>query len=91
MHKFIFGEGAERMVSRFREVGPGERFVGPLLVAKESRFIEDIQESYKDQKKFHEMFCRTQIKVHPPDNIPLSFSSCACTPYPPVHLSIQEP
>ena len=61
MKKTIFGEGAERMVSKFREVGEGGRFIGPHLVAKESRFIEDINS--KDHRKFHEIFCRTQIKV----------------------------
>ena len=44
MRKCVFGEGAERMVRKFREVGAGGWFVGPELVAKESRFIEDLND-----------------------------------------------
>lgn len=59
----IFGEGAERMVRKLREVGPdGVTFVGPHLVAKESRFTEDHPEaaSRADRRKFHRIFCETQ-------------------------------
>ena len=38
----FFGEGAERLVREFREIGPNGKFIGPKLVAKESRFQMDI-------------------------------------------------
>ena len=55
----IFGEGAERMVSKFRFVGSGggyglTRFVGEKLVAKMSRFEGEIK------KEFHTVFMKTQ-------------------------------
>lgn len=58
----IIGEGAERMVRKFREVGPdGVSFVGPPLVAKESRFVEDLCRS--DRTRFHRVFCQTQRRA----------------------------
>jgi hypothetical protein len=60
LKRMIFGEGAERMVSKFREVAPDGRFVGPLLVAKQSRFIEDIDN--RDLKQFHKVFYQTQLR-----------------------------
>ena len=60
MRKFPFGEGAERFASKFREVGPdGLSFVGPLLVAKESRFTEHL----KQVEEFHRSFLETQIQA----------------------------
>ena len=61
MRKCIFGEGAERMVRKFREVGADGRFVGPELVAKESRYIEDLNNT--DLKQFHSRFCQTQMEA----------------------------
>ena len=41
--KKAFGEGAERLAYKFRFVDPtGKNFVGPVMVAKESRFVEDL-------------------------------------------------
>eukprot|EP00854_Cymbomonas_tetramitiformis_P014698 gene14698-17366_t len=57
MKKTIFGEGAERMVRKFRLVTEQGEFHGPLLVAKESRFVED---SAKGILEFHLVFCETQ-------------------------------
>eukprot|EP00039_Didymoeca_costata_P013633 m.210822 g.210822 ORF g.210822 m.210822 type:complete len:701 (-) comp15827_c0_seq1:1753-3855(-) len=59
VHKSIFGEGAERMVRRFREVDVNGEFVGNKLVAKESRFVEDTEQGIK----FHESFCKTQAEA----------------------------
>lgn len=58
MRNKIFGEGAERMVSNFREYDINGTFVGPWMVAKESRFIEDLDN--RDLKRFHRAFCETQ-------------------------------
>jgi hypothetical protein len=55
----IFGEGAERMVHKFREVDRWDRFVGPKLVAKESRFLEH-DHNNTARIQFHKMFCKTQ-------------------------------
>ena len=41
MRNKIFGEGAERMVRMFRQYNAEGVFVGPAMVAKESRFIEE--------------------------------------------------
>lgn len=56
MCKAIFGEGAERVVHRFREIDRNNNFIGPKLVAKESRFVEDHIEGLD----FHRSFCKTQ-------------------------------
>ena len=58
LRKSIFGEGAERMVRKFREVDARGVFVGPPMVAKESRFVEDM--TLKDRIEFHRVFCQTQ-------------------------------
>lgn len=52
----IFGEGAERMVHRFREMDVNCTFIGPRLVAKESRFVEGFSQGVD----FHKLFCKTQ-------------------------------
>jgi hypothetical protein len=55
--KKYFGEGAERIVAKFRELDGNANFVGPMLVAKESRFQLS---SNEDPKNFHKVFCDTQ-------------------------------
>ncbi|EEH59666.1 LOW QUALITY PROTEIN: uncharacterized protein MICPUCDRAFT_64115 [Micromonas pusilla CCMP1545] len=59
----VFGEGAERLVSMLREFDSAGRFVGPWLVAKQSRFVEELGsygfDSY-DEHAFHRTFCSTQ-------------------------------
>jgi len=58
--KKIFGEGAERMVREFREVGANGNFVGPSMVGKESRFVK---KASSDKKEFHKIFCKTQQRA----------------------------
>jgi len=55
MRNQIFGEGAERIVSKFREFDVTGKFFGPWMVAKQNRFIDD-----EDHAKFHRSFCSTQ-------------------------------
>ena len=59
LKKRFFGEGAERLVREFREVGADNYFVGEAMVAKESRFVDDAQGN-TDKKEFHKVFCKTQ-------------------------------
>jgi len=55
-----FEEGAERQVRKFRFLGKDQyTFIGPVMVAKESRFIEE-EASYDQRHKFHEKFMQTQ-------------------------------
>ena len=54
----IFGEGAERMVRKFREVDAQGMFVGTPMVAKESRLQDDM--ALEDRRQFHRVFCETQ-------------------------------
>ena len=54
----VFGEGAERMVSMLREFDSAGRFVGPWLVAKQSRFVEKLGSN--KEREFHKTFCSTQ-------------------------------
>jgi len=56
-----FGEGAGRLVKEFREVDPNGRFVGPAMVAKDTRFKRDGQ--LRDEKEFHRVFCLTQLQA----------------------------
>eukprot|EP00977_Amphora_coffeiformis_P008381 scaffold1893_cov220-Amphora_coffeaeformis.AAC.26 len=66
--KTAFGEGAERLAFKFRFVAnDGKTFIGPKMVAKESRFIEtkdsiDDQVGYllSDRFSYHKQFMRTQ-------------------------------
>eukprot|EP00959_Pyramimonas_sp_CCMP1952_P024055 504706-Pyramimonas_sp.AAC.1 len=63
--RVYFGEGAERIVRKFRLVADmNDRtdpyFAGPLLVAKESRFVEDLG---SDGVAFHRVFCETQARA----------------------------
>lgn len=60
-----FGEGAERLAFKFRFLDQkGSTFQGPIMVAKESRFVEDTQEAknYLRSHKhaYHKTFMRTQ-------------------------------
>ena len=63
MRNKIFGEGAERMVSKFREFNFRWEFVGPWMVAKESRFAEETGGHIHDHRLFHSTFCKTQQKA----------------------------
>ena len=66
--KTAFGEGAERLAFKFRFVANDEEtFIGPKMVAKESRFIEtndsiDDEGGYlpSDRFSYHKQFMRTQ-------------------------------
>ena len=61
MHESTFGEGAERFVYRFFEVGEdGESVIGRPLVAKESRFIANSYGTEEARQHFVKTFCRTQ-------------------------------
>ena len=58
-----FGEGAERLVRKLRFLGEGNKFIGPVMVAKESRFLEKRKAGWKSQKerlRYHSEFMRTQ-------------------------------
>ena len=56
----VFGEGAERMVRKFRFMKAGS-FAFEPYVAKESRFIDDDDEMYTDKTNtYHDTFCRGQ-------------------------------
>lgn len=59
-----FGEGAERLVREFREVGLDGAFVGLPLVAKESRFQADVASTDPEHLiNFHRTFCDTQVRA----------------------------
>jgi len=55
-----FGEGAERIVRKVRFLDSNGVFVGPMMVAKESRFVEYHGSSYQQQLDYHTNFMRTQ-------------------------------
>ena len=60
----FFGEGAERLVREFREIGSNGLFTGEKLVAKESRFQEDVKHTNRrDIIAFHRTFCDTQHRA----------------------------
>jgi len=64
IEKNPFGKGAERLAYMFYEVKQGQKWpgwekVGKVMVAKESRYIED-EES---KETFHTDFCRVQTKA----------------------------
>jgi len=61
MRKPIFAEGAERIVHKFYEVDSSLKAVGLPMVAKESRFVEDL--TCADRIEFHRTFCETQVKA----------------------------
>jgi len=56
-----FGEGAERLVRKFREMEPSGTFTGQLMVAKEGRFDEDLRS--RSKQDFHKVFCATQAEA----------------------------
>ncbi len=57
----IFGEGAERIVRKFRFLQNERVFIGPVMVAKESRFLEKSgTKSYEKRMDYHREFMRTQ-------------------------------
>ena len=56
-----FGEGAERIVRKVRFLDSNGVFVGPMMVAKESRFVEyHYGNNYQQQLDYHTNFMRTQ-------------------------------
>ena len=59
MKKPIFDEGAERMVHKFRFLDENDNFIGPKMVAKQSRFVE-LEGSYDGRMNYHREFLRTQ-------------------------------
>jgi hypothetical protein len=64
MKRAYFGEGTERLVRKFREVDADGNFVGPALVAKERRFMEDLVSSQGQMVcQFHRRFCDTQARA----------------------------
>ena len=64
LSKRYFGEGAERLVREFREIGADGWFVGPKLVAKESRFQVDVENiDWHKIWTFHRTFCNTQERA----------------------------
>ena len=70
--KTAFGEGAERVAFKFRFVDSVGRFVGPTMVAKESRFVQDQLFAYhhgnvggahllsSHQRAYHTQFLQVQ-------------------------------
>ena len=70
MKNFVFGEGAERLVRRFRYLDDQNNFVGPKWVAKESRFVEEEEEDEKSSTlksspiDYHRDFMRSQMLAH---------------------------
>jgi hypothetical protein len=56
-----FGCGAERLLKEFREVDEHGTFVGPLMVAKDTKYVR--RGDSKDEKDFHYIFCKTQEKA----------------------------
>jgi len=61
VRKEYFGEGAERIVRKFREVNARNEFVGNVMVAKESRFV--LPEDGTESRNFHKMFCQSQTQA----------------------------
>jgi hypothetical protein len=57
--KLVFGEGAERIVYKVRFLDWKRDFIGPKMVAKESRFVE-AHGNYDDRMNYHRDFLRTQ-------------------------------
>lgn len=64
VRRCYFGEGAERIVRKFREVDSRGNFVGALLVAKEGRFQGDLGSGHGgDVAEFHRVFCDAQMRA----------------------------
>lgn len=62
VHECIMGEGAERVVHRFRELSKSKDPIGPPLVAKESRFVAGFREPGQ-QRQYYLTFCKTQAQA----------------------------
>mmetsp|Transcript_13076 Transcript_13076/g.15939 ORF Transcript_13076/g.15939 Transcript_13076/m.15939 type:complete len:195 (+) Transcript_13076:596-1180(+) len=62
MKEQIFGEGAERIVRKCRFLDKYGNFTGPVMVAKESRFVDESEndDSYDKRMEYHKEFMRTQ-------------------------------
>jgi len=65
MKEQIFGEGAERVVRKCRFLDKYNDFIGPVMVAKESRFVDDSSSdynktSYEKRMEYHKECMRTQ-------------------------------
>ncbi|CAB9506084.1 Myosin heavy chain kinase [Seminavis robusta] len=58
--KSACGEGAERLVRNCRWLDAQQGFIGPRMVAKESRFVEK-KGSYTSKMDYHRQFMRTQV------------------------------
>eukprot|EP00523_Entomoneis_sp_CCMP467_P017613 CAMPEP_0168803616 /NCGR_PEP_ID=MMETSP0726-20121227/84_1 /TAXON_ID=265536 /ORGANISM="Amphiprora sp., Strain CCMP467" /LENGTH=846 /DNA_ID=CAMNT_0008855419 /DNA_START=38 /DNA_END=2575 /DNA_ORIENTATION=- len=63
--RLAFGEGAERLAFKFRFIDENGKFTGPKMVAKESRFVEDLDDpgtNYLQSQRhsYHKTFMRTQ-------------------------------
>lgn len=54
--KTAFGKGAERMVFEASEIDSKRNLCGIPLVAKESKFVQDLHQ----EAEFHKVFCRSQ-------------------------------
>jgi hypothetical protein len=67
MKKKVLGEGAERMVHKFREYDVNGVFFGEYLVAKENRYITDHENDQKisldERMSFHKAFLGTQFRA----------------------------
>jgi hypothetical protein len=59
IEKVPFGKGAERLAFRVQEVNTKGDLLGAVMVAKESRKIQN----EKKKLLFHQDFCRTQLKA----------------------------
>ena len=60
MRKTVFSEGAERMMHNFHVLGDkSNSFIGPKMVAKESRFVEATN-SYQHRMNYHSEFMCAQ-------------------------------
>ncbi len=60
-----FGEGAERLVKEIREVNSSGGFVGPLMVAKDTKYIHafDGDDKLQLKKDFHKRFIMCQRRA----------------------------
>ena len=59
IEKVPFGKGAERLAFRVQEVNAKGDLLGAVMVAKESKEIQN----EKKKLLFHQDFCRTQLKA----------------------------
>jgi Alpha-kinase family len=64
-----FGEGAERLAFKFRFLKDNGKFFGPMMVAKESRFVEDMENMERnyllsERHSYHRAFMRTQAEAN---------------------------